>query len=131
MQPLFEQLLHQRGELAFIAIILALQARERGAEHPGVVVGHIGRGDEQAHQLSVLVDHQMQIEAEEPAGGGAAAGGHLLKDPVGVYAAVVADSQLFGVDVVVTRELIEAGPVMGQEEGVQEGLTREIKKVVI
>ena len=77
----------------------------------------------------MLAREQVQLEAEEPAGGAPAAAGQLPEDPVQMDAAVVADGQLLGVDVVVACSFTEACPVVGQEEGVQQRLPGERQEV--
>lgn len=97
-------------------------------QHPVVVVGHVGRGEEEAGQLPVLIGDQVQLEAEEPACRAFSPAGYPLKDPVGVYTKVIADSkvitdrQLLGVNVVVPGAGGEAAAALGQQEGVEAAL---------
>jgi len=101
VEAFFKQLLHQRGEITFVSVALALEALKQGFEYLMVVVCHVGRGDEKAGQLPVLVDDQVQLEAKEPASGAFSSGSDSLKDFMGVDAEIIADGQLLGVDIVV------------------------------
>ena len=125
VQAFLQQLLHQGGEVAPVPVALALQPLEQIPQHLVVVVGHVGRGDEQAGQLPVLVDDQVQLEAVKPAGGALSPRRYPLEDTVLMNAEVVADGQLLGVDVVVLGSLGKACPALGQEEGVEAGLAGE------
>ena len=51
-------------------------------------------GNPEGHDLALMVNEQVELEAEEPAQGGAATLGQSSEDPVAADAPVVADRQL-------------------------------------
>ena len=57
-------------------------------------VGGVAGGDFQRHDLAFVVDHEVQLEAVEPAHAGLAACGEALEHLMAVNAAIVADGEL-------------------------------------
>src|SRR3954454_7247411 len=83
---------HRAADIALVGVELACQVLGDLTEHGAV--GGVAGGDLQRHDLALVVDHEMQLEAIEPAHGGLAAGGQAVEDLVAVDAAIVADSEL-------------------------------------
>ena len=70
----------------------------------------------------MLICHQMQLKAKEPASGGLASLGNAVKDAVLMNPAVVTDGQLLGVNIVVAGSGRETAAVLGQQKSMEAGL---------
>src|SRR3954447_19741247 len=81
---------HRAADIALVGIELAPQVLGDLVEHGAV--GGVAGGDLQRHDLALVVDHEVQLEAIEPAHGGLAAGGQAVEHPMAVDAAVVAET---------------------------------------
>src|SRR3954471_4924706 len=84
-----EQLL---TDIAFVGVELAGQVPGDRIQH-GAVCGVAG-GDLHGHDLALVVDDEVQLEAEKPPHAGLAARGQALEDLVTVDTAIVTDGKL-------------------------------------
>src|SRR5437773_2095770 len=92
-----QQVLGQRlGEIAFIPKELADESC--GELGNGVPIIDVAWGEAKGQQLTLIVDDQVQLEAEEPAHRGLATCSAPSKDPMGVNAGIVTDGKGSGVD---------------------------------
>jgi hypothetical protein len=57
-------------------------------------VGGVAGGDFHGHDLALVVDDEVQLDAEKPSHAGLAARGQAIEDLVTVDAAIVTDSKL-------------------------------------
>ena len=94
--PIPQHLEELLGDVASIPHELAGQALSQLRDRAAIV--DVARGDLEGQEFALVVDHQMELEAVEPAHGGFAAPGDLLEDVVTVDAAIVADHQRGRVD---------------------------------
>ncbi len=93
VQALLPQTLEKRlRNAAFIAERLAFQLGNHGLKRLAVV--GVSRRDLDGHDLTLVVDDQMQLEPEKPPHGASAPLGQSLEDLVPVDPCVVADSEL-------------------------------------
>src|SRR6476661_9074966 len=79
-------------DIAFVGVELARQMPGHFIQHGAV--GGVAGGDLQRHDLALVVDDEVQLEAEKPPHAGLAARGQAIEDPVTVDAAIVTDSKL-------------------------------------
>jgi len=79
-----------------IAKELAKQLSDQAGN--GLAVIYIAGRDAKLQDFAAIIDHQVQFETKEPAGGGMSAGGQPGKDLVGVDALVETDIQRGRVD---------------------------------
>src|SRR3954447_14851948 len=68
-----ERVEHLAADVALVGVELACQVPGDLIEH--AAVGDVPRGDLQRHDLALVVDHEVQLEAEKPSHGSLAAGG--------------------------------------------------------
>ena len=101
--PLPEALQQRLGQIAFISKDLPLQSSTQGLKR-FAVVSAASRNPE-GHDLALVIDEQMELEAKEPAHGGTTTPGQPLADPVPADSCIVADRQLGTVD------KVDAGPL--------------------
>ena len=101
--PLPEALQQRLGQIAFISKDLPLQSSTQGLKRVAVVTASIC--DPEGHDLALVVDEEMELEAKEPAHGGTITPGHPLEDPVPADSCIVADRQLG------TVSKVDAGPL--------------------
>ena len=90
--PLPEVLQQRLGKVALISKDLPLQSSRQGLKWFSVITAFIC--DAEGHDLALVIDEQMELEAKEPAHGGTTTLGHPLADPVPADACIVADCQL-------------------------------------
>src|SRR3954452_16833535 len=83
---------HLTADIAFVDVELASQVPGDLVQHGAV--GDVAGGDLQRHDLALVVDHDVQLEAEKPSRAGLTAVGEAVEDPVAVDAAIVADGAL-------------------------------------
>ena len=80
------------ADVALVGVEGAGQVLGHRVEHGAV--GGVAGGDFQRHDLALVVDHEVQLEAVEPAHAGLAACGEALEHLMAVNAAIVADGEL-------------------------------------
>ncbi len=66
-------------------------------EHSFVVIGYIAGCDKKRHNLSQMINDQVQLQAKEPSGAGFSFAGNAFKYLVAPLPFQVADLPLFGV----------------------------------
>src|SRR3954452_16171755 len=101
-------------DIAFIGVELAGQVPGDLIQHGAV--GGVAGGDFQGHDLALVVDHEVQLEAEKPPHAGLAARGQAIEDLVTVDAAIVTDGEL-GCSHEVDAGLLAAEAVQQHREG--------------
>ena len=83
------------ADVALVRVKLACQAACHIIQHGAV--GGVARGDLQRHDLALVVDDEVQLEAIKPPHAGLAACRQSVEDLVAVDAAVMADGEQTGV----------------------------------
>ena len=101
--PLPESLQQRLGNIAFISKDLPLQSSGHILKRVAVVSAAIRNPE--GHDLALVIDEQMELEAKEPAHGGTTTLGQPLEDPVPADSCIVADRQLG------TVGKVDAGPL--------------------
>ena len=79
-------------DIAFVGKSLAREVLCYIVHHGPVVC--VARGDFQGHDLAIVIDDEVQLEAEKPPHAGLAAGSQAIEDLMAVDAAIVADGEL-------------------------------------
>src|SRR5262249_45915982 len=104
----------------------------------GSPIIHVARSEAEGEQLTTIIDHQMQLEAVEPAHRGLATSGvdaedAVLRDPGGM-----ADGERGGVDEADPRTLPELrvqvngqGDQIAWHEGHEAGVTQQPRKLLV
>ena len=97
MNVLGQELVGERlGDVTLVAEQLAKEPSGQVGHRPAVI--DIAGRQVESQQLAAIVDHQVQLEAKEPAYRGFASGGQPGKHFVPVNAPVVADRQRGGIN---------------------------------
>ena len=93
VKPTLPELVHHLlGDVALITKHLALQASSQCCQP--VTVMDVGGRDPYRHDLALVLDHQMELEAKEPTHGTAAPLGHSSEHFVVSTPCVMTDRQL-------------------------------------
>src|ERR1051325_9093230 len=79
-------------DIAFVGVELAGQVPGHRIQHGAV--GSVAGGDLHGHDLALVVDGEVQLEAEKPPHASLAARGQAIEDLVTVNAAIVTDGKL-------------------------------------
>ena len=79
-------------DIAFVGVELADQVPGDLIQHGAV--GGVAGGDFQGHDLALVVDDEVQLQAEKPPHAGLATRGQAIEDLVTVDAAIVTDGKL-------------------------------------
>ena len=115
-----QQLLGQGlGEIAFVAKEFAHQSC--GQFGNGMPIIDVAWRQAKGQQLTLIIDHQVQLEAVEPADGGLATCGAAGKHPMLVDAGIVADGKRGGVDEADARATAQLCVQIGHQRHQQRG----------
>src|SRR3954469_12325592 len=79
-------------DIAFVGVELADQVPGHLLQYGAV--GGVAGGDFQGHDLALVIDDEVQLEAEKPSHAGLAARGQAIEDLMTVDAAIVTDGKL-------------------------------------
>lgn len=94
--PLSKEKIEERlRDIAFVGEDLAKQMLEQIRN--GRTIIHLARGQGEVEQIAFVIDHEMQLETEEPAHAGVPTLGDAGEDLMLLDAGVVADRQVRGV----------------------------------
>src|ERR1700712_1436734 len=79
-------------DITFVGKSLAREVPCYIVHHGSVVC--VARSDFQGHDLALMIDDEVQLEAEKPPHAGLAAGGQAIEDFMAMDAAIVTDGEL-------------------------------------